>query len=105
MNLVLRRDLLDRPVAPQRFQCHLGLEVRREPASCRHLVSLRQSVEYTLATCPIFWDQLSDDASDTLDRAGFEVGMMGYEEVSLGAISGRAQPCRWNPREEPWMYD
>ena len=49
---------LDRPVAPQRFQRHLRLEARREPASCRHLVSLRQSVEYTLATCPIFRDQL-----------------------------------------------
>ena len=59
MHLVLGRDLLDRPVAPQRLQRHSGLEIRREPAPCRHLVSLRYPAEYTLASCPIFWDQLT----------------------------------------------
>ena len=53
------RDLLDRLVAPQRFQRHPGLEFRRKPASIRHLVFLRYPVEYTLATCPIFWDHLT----------------------------------------------
>ena len=36
MNLVLRRNLLDRLVAPQRFQRHPRLEICREPASCYH---------------------------------------------------------------------
>ena len=36
MNLVLRRDLLDRPVATQGFKGHPGFKVCREPASCRH---------------------------------------------------------------------
>ncbi len=58
MNLVLGRNLLDRPVTTQRFQRHAGLEVRRKSASCRHLVSLRYPVEYTLASCPIFRDHL-----------------------------------------------
>lgn len=38
MNLVARRDLLDRPVVPQRFKRPLRLELRREPpvaSSCR----------------------------------------------------------------------
>ncbi len=47
-----------RQVRPLRLQRHLRFEVRREPASCCHLVFLRQSVEYTLATCPIFRDHL-----------------------------------------------
>ena len=60
VHLVLGRDLLDRLVAPQRIQRNSGLEVCRKPASCRHLVFLRYTVEYTLATCPIFWDHLID---------------------------------------------
>ncbi len=59
MHFVLGRNLLDRPVAPQRFQRHPGLEVRRKPAPCRHLVFLRYPVEYTLTACPIFWDHLT----------------------------------------------
>ena len=59
MHFVLGCDLLDRLVAPQRFQRYAGLEVRREPAPFRHFVSLRYPVEYTLAPCPIFWDQLT----------------------------------------------
>ena len=41
MNLVLACDLLDRLIARQRFQRNSGLELRREPASLGHLVSLR----------------------------------------------------------------
>ena len=37
MHLVLRRDLLDRPVAAQRVQRYPGLEISRKPASFRHL--------------------------------------------------------------------
>jgi len=58
MHFVLGCDLRDRLVAPERFQRHPGLEFRREPAPFRRLVFLRYSVEYTLATCPMFWDQL-----------------------------------------------
>ncbi len=58
MHLVLRRDLLDRPVAPQCFQRNLRLEIGRKPASCRYLKFLRYPVEYTLTTCPIFRDHL-----------------------------------------------
>ena len=56
---MLGRDLLDRPVASQCFQRHPGLEVGRKPASCRHLVSLRYPVEYTLTDCPISRDHLT----------------------------------------------
>ena len=59
MNLVLRGNLLDRLVAPQRLQRHTGLELTRKPPSRRHLVSLRYTVEYTLTPCPIFQDQLN----------------------------------------------
>src|ERR1700704_3255992 len=58
MNLVLRGDLLDRLVAPQRFQRHASLELTAKPPSRRHFVSLRYTVEYTLTPCPIFQDQL-----------------------------------------------
>ena len=47
-----------RVIAFDRLQRHLGLEFRREPAPCRHLVSLRQAVGYTLSDCPIFRDHL-----------------------------------------------
>ena len=68
MYLVLGRDLLDRLVAPQRFQRHPGLEFRRKPASIRHLVFLRYPVEYTLAPCPIFWDHLTVTVSPASPR-------------------------------------
>jgi hypothetical protein len=58
MHLVPGRDLLDRLVTPKRVQRHPGLELRREPAPFCHLVFLRYPAEYTLATCPIFWDHL-----------------------------------------------
>ena len=63
--MCLAADLLDRLVAPQRFQRHPGLEFRRKPASIRHLVFLRYPVEYTLAPCPIFWDHLNNPTSRT----------------------------------------
>ena len=44
--------------AAQRLQRHLRLELPRESPSRAHCVSLPQSVEYTLATCPIFRDHL-----------------------------------------------
>jgi hypothetical protein len=59
MHPALGRDLLDRLVAPQRIQRHESLEFRRKSAPFRHLVSLRYPVEYTLASCPIFWDHLT----------------------------------------------
>ena len=31
MNLVLRGNLLQRPVAPKRFQCHLRFQITRKP--------------------------------------------------------------------------
>ncbi len=58
MHLVPSRGLLDRLVAPERFQRHPGLEFRREPTSLRHRAFLRYPVEYTLAPCPIFRDHL-----------------------------------------------
>ena len=66
MHLVLGRDLLDRLVAPQRFQRHLRLEIRRKSSPIRHAVFLRYPVEYTLAICPIFWDHLS--STDCVNR-------------------------------------
>jgi hypothetical protein len=51
---------LDRLVAPQRFQRHTSLELTPKPPSHRLVVSLRYTVEYTLAPCPIFQDQLTD---------------------------------------------
>ena len=59
MHFVLGRDLLDGPVASQRFQRHTGLESHCKPASCRYLVFLRYPGEYTLTNCPIFWDHLT----------------------------------------------
>src|SRR4029077_14753552 len=59
MHLVLRGDLLDRLVAAQCLQGNSGLELPRKPTSRRHLVSLRYPVEYTLAPCPVFRDQLT----------------------------------------------
>src|SRR5450755_2344606 len=59
MHLMPRRDLLDRLVAPQRFQRHTRLELARKPSPRRHLVSLRYPREYTLSPCPICQDQLS----------------------------------------------
>ena len=50
---------LDRLVPAQRFQRHLRLELPRESPARAHCVSLHQSVEYTLATCPIFRDHLT----------------------------------------------
>src|ERR1019366_9954423 len=58
MHLVLRGDLLNRLVAPQRLQRHASLELTAKPPSPRHVVSLRYTVEYTLTPCPIFQDQL-----------------------------------------------
>ena len=34
MNLVLRGNLLQRPVAPKRFQCHLRFQITRKPDNC-----------------------------------------------------------------------
>ena len=45
VNLMLRRDLLNRHVIAQRLQRHPGLELRREPAPLPHRVSLRHPVE------------------------------------------------------------
>ena len=53
MHLVPTRDLLDRPIAPKRLKRHLRLEIRREPTSRPHIVSLPHQEEYTLADCPI----------------------------------------------------
>ena len=54
MHLVLRGDLLDRLVAPQRFQRHASLEFSAKPPSRRHCISLRYTAEYTLTPYPIF---------------------------------------------------
>src|SRR4029077_5178653 len=59
MHLVLRGDLLARRAAAHCLQGNSGLELPRKPTSRRHLVSLRYPVEYTLAPCPVFRDQLS----------------------------------------------
>ena len=67
MNLVPRRDLMDRLVPAQCFQRYLRLELPREPPSCGHCVSLPQSVEYTSANCPIFWDHLTTTNSKKED--------------------------------------
>ena len=45
-------------MVPQRFQRHPRLELPRESRSRAHCVSLPSSLEYTLATCPIFRDHL-----------------------------------------------
>ncbi|MGH7075646.1 MAG: HI0074 family nucleotidyltransferase substrate-binding subunit [Stellaceae bacterium] len=58
MNLVPRRDLLDRLVPAQCLKRHASLELTRKPPSRRHLVSLRYTAEYTLTPRPIFQDQL-----------------------------------------------
>ena len=53
MHLVPTRGLLDRPIAPKRLKRHLRLEIRHEPTSRPHIVSLPHQGEYTLADCPI----------------------------------------------------
>ncbi len=58
MHLVPGRHFPNGFVATQRLKRNLGLEIRREPAPFRHLVFRRYPVEYTLATCPTFWDHL-----------------------------------------------
>ena len=55
VDLVLRGDLLKRPVAPKRLQRHLRLQLPlKTSVVCCSSAFLRQAVEYTLATCPIF---------------------------------------------------
>ena len=51
------------------LQRHLRLEVPAEPSSCAHCVSLPLSVEYTLATCPIFRDHLTSKGSTSVGSA------------------------------------
>ena len=85
MNLVLRCDLLGRLAAPQCFKRNAGFEVSREPASCRHFVSLPQSVEYTLNNCPIYWEpnQIFFGKLLFLGRDSGNLGVLGGEKSNI----------------------
>lgn len=52
-------DLLDRPVAPRRFQRYPSLEIRRKSTPSRRRVLFRDPVEYALTPCPVSRDQLN----------------------------------------------
>ena len=60
MNLVLRGNLLQRPVAPKRFQCQSSLSNHQKTciSSSSHIPP--QSVGYTLRIFPIFRIHLID---------------------------------------------